>query len=523
MSTATIRVFAISLCTSIAGASAQDPPEQERPAGEQAAGEIPIPTDQGPGPMQELSLEEAMRFGLRYNTTLKTAELLPQQAQQNLTISESIFEPEMFAEIGYADSESPSLNTFQPSASRERIDGNFGWRQRVVTGGLLTMAFTPSRLEQDVQSAASFPEVLYTTELSLSYSQPLLRGAWSNYGLRDVDIARADLAASRQDYQRVVQDTLLAVVQAYWELVFARENYRVVFQALEVAREQLRITLERIRVQELAARDRSSDDAEVARQEELLIVALNDIRNREDILRRLLFDDQAGGIWSRRLRPTSLVAISPDVELLDWRPLARVAMQSRPDVRVLRADVSVAEVQLMASSSELLPQLDLVSAYSTEGVDQTFRSGLSGTTGLDFPDWSFRLEFSIPIGNSAAIANHARAELELERTRRVLYGIEMDVAMEVREVVRQLHSLSESIRAAQISVGFAEETLETEQLKLGVGSSTPFEVQSRNQELRQARSRLLRNQLDYRIAQTRLLHVQGILQGPDGTEPGGGR
>ena len=200
-----------------------------------------------------------------------------------------------------------------------------------------------------------------------------------------------------------------------------------------------------------------------------------------------------------------------------------IARQNRPDVRVLRADVSVAEVQLMAASSELMPQLDLVSSYSTEGVDQTFRSGLSGTTGLDFPDWSVRLEFSVPIGNSAAIANHARASLELERARRVLYGVEMDVDMEVREVVRQLHSLAESIRATNISVSTALDTLLTEQIKLRVGNSTAFEVQSRNQELRQARSRLLRNQLDYRIAQTQLLHVQGILQGPDGTEPEGGR
>jgi hypothetical protein len=42
--------------------------------------------------------------------------------------------------------------------------------------------------------------------------------------------------------------------------------------------------------------------------------------------------------------------------------------------------------------------------------------------------------------------------------------------------------------------------------------STAFEVQRRNQELAAAKSRLLRNQLDYQTAQSRLLHVQGLLQ-----------
>ena len=54
--------------------------------------------------------------------------------------------------------------------------------------------------------------------------------------------------------------------------------------------------------------------------------------------------------------------------------------------------------------------------------------------------------------------------------------------------------------------------METEQFKLRVGASTVFEVQRRNQELREARGRLLRNQLDYRTAESRLLYVQGLLK-----------
>lgn len=512
LTTATLRafVFSCSLGLAVPRTAAQDPP----PPGEQPVQEIPIPTEQGAGPIMDISLQDAMRLGLRNNTTLRSAEIVPQQAQQNLVLAEAFFEPELFADFGYLSSRTPTLNVFQPALERERVDGNFGWRQRVITGGLLSLAFNAARLNQ-ASSIPGFPETQYSTELLLSYTQPLLRGAWTDYNLQNVDIARTDLRASEFDYNRVVQDTLLAVVEAYWELVFARENYRVVVQALEVAQEQLRITNERIRVQELAERDRVSDEAEVARQEENRIVALNNIRGREDILRRLMFDDQEGGIWNRVLRPTSTAEISPAVRELDWRSPARVARLNRPDLRVLQLNVTVAEVQLMAAERDLLPQLDLVSTYGNEGVDSTFASGLSGTTGLDNPDWSLRLEFSVPIGNSAAIAAHNNAALELERTKRVLYGAETDVDLEVRDVVRQLHSLSQSIRAAQESVRLAEDTLETEVIKLGVGNSTRFEVQSRNQELLQARSRLLRNQLDYRIARIRLLHVQGLLDDPE--------
>ncbi|HIE68770.1 MAG TPA: hypothetical protein EYP98_00665, partial [Planctomycetes bacterium] len=110
--------------------------------------------------------------------------------------------------------------------------------------------------------------------------------------------ARYRLTQASHDFDRTVQDTMLSIVQAYWELVFARENWRVVDSALTVANEQLRITLERIRVEELAPRDKVADEAEVARRREELIVVGNAIRDREDDLRRLLYDGSDAGIWN---------------------------------------------------------------------------------------------------------------------------------------------------------------------------------------------------------------------------------
>ena len=93
-----------------------------------------------------------------------------------------------------------------------------------------------------------------------------------------------------------------------------------------------------------------------------------------------------------------------------------------------------------------------------------------------------------------------------------MHGATLDAQKDVRESLRRLRTLGQSIRATEESVRLAETNLETEQVKLRVGASTAFEVQRRNQELRAARGRLLRNQLDYRTAESRLLYVQGLLQ-----------
>lgn len=78
--------------------------------------------------------------------------------------------------------------------------------------------------------------------------------------------------------------------------------------------------------------------------------------------------------------------------------------------------------------------------------------------------------------------------------------------------MRNLQTLAQSIRASGESVRLATVNLDTERVKLQVGSSTAFEVQRRNQDLLEARTRLLRNQLDFRAAESALLHAQGLLQ-----------
>lgn len=492
-------------------APAQDPAPSPPPGASPQERVIPVDAaaEQRGAPVRALTLGDALRAGQSHNVGLRAAEVVPQQARLDLLFAEAAFEPELFANTGYAERNSPARNLFSPSIESRTIDARVGWRQRVITGGLFDLAFAPTRFESSSASGA-FPKRQFTSEWSASLRQPLLRSAWTDYGLAPINAARYRLNQADQDYERAVQDTLLAIVQAYWELAFARENWRVVGTALDVAQEQLRITDERIRVQALAPRDRIADEAEVARRKEELIVAGNAIATREDDLRRLLFDGTDRALWQTNLRPTSPIPVATR-EQVGWEGLVEVAMAHRPDVRSQRSQVAAAEIALLEADRDTLPSLDLVSAYASDGVRDQFRSSFADATDQQFPDWSVRLEFAIPLGNHAARSRAQSARLEVERRRRLLHGLSLDVAKEVRAAVRDLQTLAESLLASAESVRLASANLETEQVKLRVGASTAFEVQRRNQELREAKSRQLRNQLDYRTAESRLLYVQGLL------------
>ncbi|HEU4419295.1 MAG TPA: TolC family protein [Planctomycetota bacterium] len=462
-------------------------------------------------PIRDVTLGDVLRIGKANNVRLRAAELVPEQARLDVLFAEAGFEPELYGSTGYLDSEQPTRNAFNPSFSRTVIDAELGWRQRVITGGLFDLAYRPARFETS-GAATVIPEKQFTSEWEASFRQPLLRGAWTDYNLAQVTASRYGLSQAQHQFNQAVEDTLLEVVVAFWELVFARENWRVLRSALDVAEEQLRITGERIRVNQLAPRDRVADEAEVARGKEALIVAENQIRAREDDLRRLVYDATNPELWKVNFRPVAEINVVPPVAEQPFEPIVEIALANRSDVRSQRSAVAVAEVGLLEAERDTLPALDLVTGWSSDGVREDINAAFRDSLDQQYPDWSVRLEFAIPIGNHQARARSNRARLEVERQRRLLHAITLDVTKDVREAVRNMYSLGQSVVASTESVRLAESNLETEQVKLRVGASTNFEVQRRNQALREARSRLLRNQLDFRVAESRLLHAQGLLQ-----------
>lgn len=475
--------------------------------------DIPIPTEQkAKDKLLNLSLEDALDRATANNVDLAVLRLTPRISRQDLIIAKAFYDSELYSEAGYRSTQDPTTSPFMPEITREIYDAELGWRKRFYSGGELDVSFSAMDIEQST-SNRNFPNKLYDTSWNLSYTQPLLRSAWWEYGRAEVRRSESVRESADRQFEQDRQDLLLNVVRAYWDLVFVRENYRVEFQALELAQEQLRITDARIAVRDLAARDRVSDEVEVARRKEGLILAENQIRTAEDELRSLVFRDQKA-MWELVPRPTSefVTGTDTDVSKLDWESSAEVAISERSDLKGLQADVRMAHQGVVQAESELMPRLDLVGSYNS-GASRS--DNLGDTWGdsfaVEYPDWSLRLVFAYPIGNRAARARLVKAGLDLEVAEGRIYAQQVQIRKEVRDAVRSLQTLVESIKASRESVRLGETDLDTARHKLRVGTLTFIAVRERNQDLQAARSRLIRNQLDFRIGEAVLNHSQGLL------------
>ena len=321
-----------------------------------------------------------------------------------------------------------------------------------------------------------------------------------------------EVRASKRDFQRRVQTVLQQIAEAYYELVFVREDYRVKYQSLEISREQLRRTERKIRLGELATKDKVADQADVARKEEELILAENAILESEDQLKRLILPFREVEDWEVVLIPAEELGEADAALVLPPFPKAlEQARRTRADLKAGRDRVSKAILQEQKARWDLYPKLDLSGSVSSDAIRDDTSKYQEDVFGFAFPDYSLQLAFEIPIGNLAAKASFRKARLELEKARRSLRVLEIDLAKDLRNVYRTLRAQKKTIDAARHSVELAEANLETERIRLNLDSTTAFEVQRRIQELSDARSRLLKARLDYRSSWFQLQSILGTL------------
>ncbi|MEZ5989180.1 MAG: TolC family protein [Planctomycetota bacterium] len=476
------------------------------------AAEVVIPTDRRSGRALELSLEDCLALGTANNLELRLQRLQEKIARHDFEIVDSTYDLTWFLDGSATKGETPKRSDFQPNVTSETYAISTGFRQQLLTGATLELAFSPTYFEQEVQSAFQFPTTGFRGDFAVTLRQPLLKSAWADYAQAELDIAREGIQVQRYqtDFEEI--STLNDIIVAYLDLVFAREDWRVKYTTYQLSKDQLAQTLKKIELGELAPRDKVADEADLSQREEELIVAETAILDTEDVLKRLILPFQSTRDWEIVVRPSLAIQDrDPKYPVPDWKESILVAKSRRPDLRAEERRVQQARLVLLRSDRDLLPRLDLTGTYVTDAQQRNFNSWQKDVFNSQYPDMSLGLQFELPLGNREARNRYERTKLELEQAERRYRILEVQVEQQVRQVTRNLIQLEKAILTARQSVRLAESNLETERIRLRLGNTTQFEVQRRNSELSDARSRLLRARLDYRRSWFNLQAVLGLL------------
>jgi outer membrane protein TolC len=252
-----------------------------------------------------------------------------------------------------------------------------------------------------------------STSLTLSASQPLMQGGGRAANLAPIVLARIETERSYFQLKDSMQELVRSVIQAYWDLVFARTD----LWAREQQVRQLEFAVRQAEGQQRATQISESEVAQprvsLATFQATVIATKANVLAREAALRSILGWPPYG--------PNRLVPVSPPAAEqldLDWNLLLEIAEQYRPDIIELKLILEADQQQILIARNQALPRVDAVGLYRWNGLEGTMPGGGYLSSSFDrSTDWTMGINFSVPIGLRQSRAVLRQRELLIARDR----------------------------------------------------------------------------------------------------------
>jgi len=496
-----------------------------------------IAAAQTPAPLR-LTVDDAVKMALENNHDLAADRLDPQISDTRVAAAAGAFRPTITSSVLSNKQLQPPSNFLIPTATRtDAVTSNAGFAQRLPWFGT-SYNVSWSTSHTNTNSFLSSYNPLVQSGLGLNVSQPLARDL-------AIDPARQQLATNRT--ARDIAETRLreslvhttaAVKVAYWNLVSARANVVSRRSTLELAEELARVNKAKVDVGSLPPLDLLSAQAEVASDQEQLIIAETAVKEVEDRLRLLIFDTTRRENWNVALDPTDsppLARPAVDVDAAVTRALAE-----RADLARSRKEIENAQIALKYAGNQRLPDVRLNASYQASGLGgtQVLRSGgfpgtivgpgaitdfgtvLNQLFAHDYPTWSVGVSVAYPLGQSGEQANYARAQLERSQADEREKSAEARAIQQIRDAAWKIDMNAKRIDTTRAARELAEQRLDAERKRFDVGMSTSFLVIQAQRDLAQARTNELSAVLAYDLS---LVDFDALQQaGPVGAGGSGG-
>jgi len=482
--------------------------------GAQAGGGSSIPTN--PSELGVL-IETQGNLSLLGQNTLSTGSVLPD------------YDPSLNATLNYAHTSTQELDPASYGTNNvvaSSMNANAGLQQGFSSGATASFAFDNSR--NTINSNQSNYSPFVTSNLSLSVTQPLLRGFGRSLNRRYIRIAANQERIASLLFQQQLVSTVYGVVRLYIDLATLREDVQVKQQNLELAEWLKREVDARVQEGVLPPIEQTRANAGVlsARQDLINSRALEE--EQEAIFKTILFRQGLtdAAVRNARVVPTDTLELPRGSEDLDAGKLIAQALADRPDLLQAGLQAENTRISLEGSRNALKPQLDLVAFAENTGLagdrspfalnpDTTFLGGygtaLAQVFQRNYPIYGAGIQLNLPLRNRTAQADAARDEIASRQAEVRLEQFRNQARLEVEDAVISLRRAQASYEAASEAARLQTESLEAEKARFEEGLGTAFSVNQFQTVLSQARLTELAARGSYAKAKAVLLRSTGAI------------
>jgi outer membrane protein len=459
----------------------------------------------------KLNLEQCRALTLENNLDLKVQLISPAIAAERVDEEKAAFEAAFSTTMSYSKTDTPTAS-FLDEISGSKVSNlytDLGVQVPLRTGGNVRFDLADNRLKTGSPYSVFDPS--YGSDLSVSIAQPLLRGAGKRANTHSIRIAEYDRQITDSRTKLEVIRIITLADKVYWRLYAARKELEVRKQQYDLAEALLEQARRFVAAGEKPQVEIIRAEAGVAQQLEAIILAENNLRNRERELKQTLNKE---GLEMQTL--TVLIpATEPDLVRyeMDKQRLVEIAFDNRMDMLELELQIAKDISNIDYLHNQALPLVTMDYRYNINGLGDSRDDSFDLLFDKRFEDHRVGVQLLVPLGNEAAKSRllqafyQRRQRLATHDSRRSVIEIEVLNATDTVEANWQ------RILASRQNAILAGRLFKAEQRQFELGLRTSTDVLNAQTSFADAQSAEILALTEYQIALVDLAYATGTLLG----------
>lgn len=445
---------------------------------------------------RNLTLKEAIRMAVEKNLEVRAELYNPAMNEAEIRRNRGIYDPLVVLSSNYQQSTTQSASTVISGASISR-QKNFladaGISQLVPIGGTVGLFFNNLWNRNNADSSRGFLNDYWRSDLTASYSQPLLK----NFGRESTELAISvavnNKTASIDQFENKLIEIVNRVRTAYFTMYSLKENLEAKKTALTLAQKIHEETQGRVRAGVLPAMEILNSEFGVATREKELIDAEKLLQDQMDVVRSLLQIEGEQELNATDPLPRGKYHVEENAAIA-------LALSQRSDLKVQRVNLQTLELQTRVAHNSTLPDLTFNTNVAVTGLERDYGRDMKKLGSGDFPVWAVGLQFSYPLGNREAKNDFIKSKLRAEQARVQLKNLEDIIKNEVRITIRGIRANFLQLDVADRGLAYAEERLRAYIKMSEVGLATTKDVIDIQNDLVAAKTNQIRARAEYTIS-----------------------
>jgi outer membrane protein TolC len=385
------------------------------------------------------------------------------------------------------------------------------------TGTTATVAWNNTRSSTSPTANFFNPDV--SSSLIVSVQQELLNGFGRFANRRNIMIAKNNRKLADYVFEQQAITTVTSTITAYWELVYARANVEVQQQAVSVSQRLYGDNKKQLEIGTLAPLDVTRAEAQLATDQQNLIIAQTVKMQDEQILKNAISRDPlAPSLLNVEIIPTDKPTPPEATEAPSFEASIQEAFLKRPELLEQQINITNAGIDARATAIALRPTAALFAQYTSQGLagvsptlgtpttiagvpivnangspvpgffepltstpitgktEQGFTAAQSQIFHNMFPDYLVGVNIQIPFRNRAAQATNQHSILQLRQIEAQMQQLKNFAVVDVRNTFIALEQGRVQVATASEARKLQQQTFDAEQKKYQLGASTVYNV-----------------------------------------------